>query len=120
MNSNDRTEASMSSELFTALFAGTCKSIITERVRFATKCKMMGSSETPSSSAFSLSEDYTRGGAFLQESPLDPQFPSFLSSLSCFRYLSSFQISQLVPLFTPVEFRQHEYSLLGDATVESS
>ena len=110
----------MSTELFTALFAGTCKSIITEQVRFATECEMMGSSETPSSSAFSLSEDYTRGVALLRESPLDPKFPSFLSSLSCFRYLSPFQISQLIPLFTPVEFRQHEYSLLGDATVESS
>lgn len=37
-----------------------------------------------------------------------PSFPAFLASLSCFRYLSSSQIQQLVRLFTPVEFHQHE------------
>ena len=55
-----------------------------------------------------VSSDYLRGGLGACSSFSDPGFPDYLASLSCFRYLSSSQIQQLVQLFTPVEFHQHE------------
>lgn len=63
MNSNDRTEANMSAALYTALFAGTCKSIITERDLYRRGCELRdSSSNAPADSEVTVSSDYLRGG----------------------------------------------------------
>lgn len=63
MNSNDRTEANMSAALYTALFAGTCKSIITERDLCYRRCELRDSnSNAATDSEVTVPSDYLRGG----------------------------------------------------------
>ncbi|KAK8827529.1 hypothetical protein WA538_003488 [Blastocystis sp. DL] len=90
LNCFDRNELSLSPALYHALLAGTCKRIISDYGA----CMDASAIQIPT-----ISKDYKQ----------DPQFPNYLSSLPCFRFLSTYQISQLINLFEEVSFNEQEW-----------